>query len=644
MADRDALLASMRRLRRRRRFIAAGAGAATAAAAAAPLLAAIWVVVPRATGHTLGGRAAWLILLAAVVVGITRGALQPVSLLACARGIDRALRGTNRPGQSAAGAARASDDCVLAAVALSQAGGAPTPFIAAVIAEAVARVRGVPPGRAVPAAPKAPVVLAVAGVGLLVAVVSLSTTPSTAASVAPASPAIGAAARAARDQLPALRLPAAQLELEQDEARRAVAGGRDAGDAELARLGQQFEQLLTDLGAGTSAADAVARLETLAADARAAADVARAARAAGLAVADAHGVGAEAAAFSETLASPSGTATAAGAAAERLAAAGNGGRAALGHLAGAAAAALAGASFGEPRPEKSGGREGPRRLEGDPAAAPPREVGDPQSVSGDAPAGEQRRLERLRRDLQPPRRDLERTASACRTDPAACQRGAGNAGRAMADLHRQARTAEARARVAEAARQFLDRLRRGGASASEPAGLGPFMRAARGPASGNTGQAGGDEPRFEGGGSASEGTAAAEAPAPARTQATGGEPGTRAGSPAAPAGTASGAAAAATAGAGSSAAAGGRVLGARTPPGALAGKDSPVAIAADGSGPSRAQVIGAAGARGFASAEYRHVFDDYAGAVEESLDATVVPPGRRSLVRRYFQLIRPRTP
>jgi hypothetical protein len=36
------------------------------------------------------------------------------------------------------------------------------------------------------------------------------------------------------------------------------------------------------------------------------------------------------------------------------------------------------------------------------------------------------------------------------------------------------------------------------------------------------------------------------------------------------------------------------------------------------------------------------VFDDYHVAVEESLDLTEIPPGQRRLVRRYFQLIRPR--
>jgi hypothetical protein len=36
------------------------------------------------------------------------------------------------------------------------------------------------------------------------------------------------------------------------------------------------------------------------------------------------------------------------------------------------------------------------------------------------------------------------------------------------------------------------------------------------------------------------------------------------------------------------------------------------------------------------------VWSDYEAASEEVLDATAVPPGRRYVVRRYFQLIRPR--
>ena len=46
--------------------------------------------------------------------------------------------------------------------------------------------------------------------------------------------------------------------------------------------------------------------------------------------------------------------------------------------------------------------------------------------------------------------------------------------------------------------------------------------------------------------------------------------------------------------------------------------------------------------RGFAHTNYQSVFTDYQAVVEESLDGAAVPPGRRYIVRRYFQLIRPR--
>jgi hypothetical protein len=63
------------------------------------------------------------------------------------------------------------------------------------------------------------------------------------------------------------------------------------------------------------------------------------------------------------------------------------------------------------------------------------------------------------------------------------------------------------------------------------------------------------------------------------------------------------------------------------------GRDSP--------GPTRAEVIYSASERGFSAVDYRRVFADYSGVVEEALTQENVPPGRRGLVRRYFDLIRP---
>jgi len=62
----------------------------------------------------------------------------------------------------------------------------------------------------------------------------------------------------------------------------------------------------------------------------------------------------------------------------------------------------------------------------------------------------------------------------------------------------------------------------------------------------------------------------------------------------------------------------------------------------DGAGPNRSEVIEASARRGFAARSYVRVFADYQPVVEESLATEAVPEGRRYVVRRYFQLIRPR--
>lgn len=59
-------------------------------------------------------------------------------------------------------------------------------------------------------------------------------------------------------------------------------------------------------------------------------------------------------------------------------------------------------------------------------------------------------------------------------------------------------------------------------------------------------------------------------------------------------------------------------------------------------GPSQTKVIMAAAGRGFASRAYRDVHQDYAGVVEDALEKEQIPAGKRSYVRRYFDLIRPR--
>lgn len=61
-----------------------------------------------------------------------------------------------------------------------------------------------------------------------------------------------------------------------------------------------------------------------------------------------------------------------------------------------------------------------------------------------------------------------------------------------------------------------------------------------------------------------------------------------------------------------------------------------------GDGDSQSKVIWTAAQKGFTSAQYAEVHQDYAEVVEEKLEAEHVPAGKRSYVRKYFDLIRPR--
>ncbi|TNF28181.1 MAG: hypothetical protein EP329_18360 [Deltaproteobacteria bacterium] len=61
-----------------------------------------------------------------------------------------------------------------------------------------------------------------------------------------------------------------------------------------------------------------------------------------------------------------------------------------------------------------------------------------------------------------------------------------------------------------------------------------------------------------------------------------------------------------------------------------------------GAGESASRVVYAAASKGFASTAYRDVHQDYSEVVEDDLDRQKIPPGQRTYVRRYFDLIRPR--
>jgi hypothetical protein len=62
-----------------------------------------------------------------------------------------------------------------------------------------------------------------------------------------------------------------------------------------------------------------------------------------------------------------------------------------------------------------------------------------------------------------------------------------------------------------------------------------------------------------------------------------------------------------------------------------------------GKGPTRSEVILDAADRGFVTSSYRKVYSDYRSHAEDVLEREEIPPGYRFYVRRYFQLIRPRS-
>jgi hypothetical protein len=68
-----------------------------------------------------------------------------------------------------------------------------------------------------------------------------------------------------------------------------------------------------------------------------------------------------------------------------------------------------------------------------------------------------------------------------------------------------------------------------------------------------------------------------------------------------------------------------------------------MAVAPDtGEGTASSEVIYSAAQRGFTQGEYRRIFTEYETVAEDVIEREGIPPGYRSHVRRYFQLIRPR--
>jgi hypothetical protein len=68
---------------------------------------------------------------------------------------------------------------------------------------------------------------------------------------------------------------------------------------------------------------------------------------------------------------------------------------------------------------------------------------------------------------------------------------------------------------------------------------------------------------------------------------------------------------------------------------AAAGQDS-------GQGPSESETIASAAERGFVSGAYEKLYQQYRTVAEEVMEKDRIPPGRKTHIKRYFELIRPR--
>jgi hypothetical protein len=605
------------RIRRRARWLAALEGAAAGGAVGTAAL-----TLVTAVARARGAHPTWRVAAAGVAVGAALGAIvwaaRRISLSRCARLLDRAMDG-----------AAPSGDRALSALAFI--GAPPTPFARAAIADAVERAQRVSPALVAPAGKPRALPL-FAGGALALAIVGLLPARAPAARrVPPGEPA------AVRPREPRLRIAASALDAEREDARAAAEAADAAGDVRTARLASELRATLDALAKGDlGQGEALDRLRELAARAGQAAEDAETQRAGLRAAGQAleptpstrplgHALSADA---------PEATQKALDALANRAAGDSETERGALARALEAAAATAGDAAQEGAQPGADGQQR--RRLNRDRPSTP-------QGAGADATARNgERRLERLHRNL-------DDAAAGCRGDAETCARKLRESGGDLSQMQREAGGAGERRRLESAARQLRERLRRG--ELGEPRGgqgARRFARAARGQGSQEEGSeqataeerqgmsqgqgTGGDgdpamadaegegEPASEESGGASAGRG--EGPEGAATAAgeAGGEPGQGAGAGNEP---------------------GGEPLGAgSTPP--TRGREREAHLRGS-AGPTRSEVIESSARRGFASDDYERVFSDYQAVVEESLAAGAVPEGRRYVVRRYFQLIRPRT-
>ena len=612
MATGGLLSVRLGQIRRRLRLQAALEGG-VAGAALAMLALAVGVALARGRGGAPGaGIVGALILLGAAAGAIVRGARR-IPLARCARLADAALDGQDR---------------LLSALFLDS--DDPSPFARALVADAVRRAALLMPNAAVPARRPAGLpalaiaTLALAGAALFPASSRAARVPATVPKPERHAP-----------------IPAGALDAEREVARAAAEAAARLGDARLAALADDFERALRRLASGTlsdpAALDLLRALEARAAGAaRAAQRDGEAAEAAARAL--------EASAETRSAGEALGK-TGMGAGDDERASAGLGASAAA-HPAetaralASAAANLAGAvgKDGETG-EGAEAKDRRRRLSRDDSSA----KGAPEPTARDSSNPQARHLEQLRREL-------DEAASACRTGDPGCRRHAEERGRDLAQLGRQGAARDSLQRLQRSAEQLRARVSRGELGDGDAQAMRNFGRAADGKgsapsnpsedvsagdeAAGNreeTGASRSGDDANGGGDDAREGRGGAETSAASAAMAAEG-----------------GGASQDEAGSGNGighqpggAPLGGRHVDALATPGTEAGNNVSLP---DGVGPGRAEVIGTAAGHGFASPGYARTFNDYAAAVEDALGATAVPEGKRYLVRRYFDLIRPRPP
>jgi hypothetical protein len=670
------------RVRRRLRVLAAVQGAVAAAGLALIAMACLFAAL-RLRGGSIGGpalRGSVAMLLALCGAGAGLAALRRIPLERCARIIDQALGGGDR---------------ALSALSF-QAVAAPTPFMAAAVADAIRRSALVAPAALAPFRRPAGAFALEAGV-LLVALAGLiplpargsRTPPRPVTSPSPPSP------DAAR-----VRLDPSALEPERDEAAQAQRAAAALEDQRLAELARELGATVDELGLGRG--EALDRLADLQRRSEAAAveaerlqrslesagktlQAATATRAAGKALraqdpaatektmselaAQAAGASARArnaiagaldrAGEQALFAGASPTESESAAARSETARATAGGKTASQNQDQATRQAMAqedsDRSSDQSQPQRQGERPEPdqqRRLAREHQPAPPI-----SPAAGAAGSNGPRRLQRLDENLKD-------AAAACRADSEACRRQLDQQAHELPRMEQQARSAEARRRLSQAVRQLRERLRRGDAGEKDGARRSAerrFMRAARGEGADGKeteteGDPGGADPASEDAEVSEQQDLGGASPARAEEEGTppgsGGGASAQSGPPAAASGPGGDQSKGApgdgqgdpgrSPGEGIGNQAGGDPLGQR---GALGARGRAREARLGGAaGPSRSEIIQAAARRGFAHTPYRDVFAAYRAAVEESLDGGDVPPGERYIVRRYFQLIRPAHP